>query len=95
LAAAATADNLNLGMWRVWKHMPQVQLLAQVHDAIYFQFREGEDANAIVRQAQSLMTVELNKGNRKFIVPTEAKLGKNWGNFSEKNQQGLKKFYAT
>ena len=94
LAAAATADNLNLGMWRVWRYMPQVQLLAQVHDAIYFQFRNTEDKNAIVRQAQTLMTVELNKGNRKFIVPTEAKLGLNWGN-ARNNPNGLKKFFAT
>ena len=93
LAAAPTADNLNLGMWRVWRYMPEVQLLAQVHDAIYFQFRETLDKNVVVGRAQELMRVELTAPNgRRFIVPTEAKLGYNWGNASEKNPRGLTKF---
>lgn len=95
LAAAATADNLNLGMWRVWKYMPEVQLLAQVHDAIYFQFRESEDRARIVRKAQQLLTTELiAPSGRRFSVPTEAKLGYNWGNANDKNPKGLKKFLA-
>ena len=92
LAAAGTADNLNLGMWRIWKHMPEVQLLAQVHDAVYFQFKETEDHTRIVRRAQELLETPLTHGNRRFVVPTEAKLGYNWGNFSEGNPKGLKKF---
>lgn len=96
LAAAATADNLNLGMWRVWKHMPGVQLLAQVHDAIYFQFPDNLDPKKVVARAQELMAVSLvAKNGRKFIVPTEAKIGLNWGNYSEKNPRGLKKFYVS
>ena len=103
LAAAATADNLNLGMWRVWRYMPQVQLLAQVHDAIYFQFKEGEDKAAIVSEAQQRLLTELSAPNgRKFMVPTEAKIGYNWGNYvspdeekgiPEKNPKGLRKFH--
>lgn len=93
LAAAPTADNLNLGMWRVWRHMPEVQLLAQVHDAIYFQFPEGMDKAKVVGKAQELMAVPLSAPNgRQFIVPTEAKLGYNWGNASDKNPKGLRKF---
>jgi DNA polymerase I-like protein with 3'-5' exonuclease and polymerase domains len=92
LAASATADNLDLGMWKIWRYMPQVQLLAQVHDAVYFQFKETEDKHVIVRQAQELLELPLYNNNRKFIVPTEAKLGYNWGNFSEKNPKGLQKF---
>lgn len=93
LAAAGTADNLNLGMWRIWKHMPQVQLLAQVHDAVYFQFKDGENNRAeTVRKAQKLLETPLLRGNRRFVVPTEAKLGYNWGNASEKNPRGLRKY---
>ena len=95
LAAAATADNLNLGMWRIWKFLPQVQLLAQVHDAVYFQFKETLDANEIISQAQELLKVELVAPNgRKFSIPTEAKLGYNWGEKSETNPRGLAKFIA-
>jgi hypothetical protein len=101
LAAAATADNLNLGMWRVWRYMPEVQLLAQVHDAIYFQFDASLDHREVVGKAQKLMEVPLVRGNRRFVVPTEAKLGLNWGNHvpadptigqAEGNLKGLRKF---
>lgn len=102
LAAAATADNLNLGMWRVWKHMPEVQLLAQVHDAIYFQFPETLDKHAVIAKAQELMAVALYAPNgRKFTVPTDVKIGYNWGNYipadadkgsAERNTKGLRKY---
>ena len=102
LAAAPTADNLNLGMWRVWKYMPQVQLLAQVHDAIYFQAREELDPNEVHQEVKRLMKTELVAPNgRRFSVPTDAKIGYNWGNYvkaneekgiPEKNPKGLKKF---
>lgn len=102
LAAAPTADNLNLGLWKIWKHMPEVQLLAQVHDAVYFQFPETLDRNEVVGKAQELLTLPLTAPNgRRFIVPTEAKLGYNWGNYQypdektgtpEKNPKGLRKF---
>ena len=102
LAAAPTADNLNLGMYRVWKHMPEVQLLAQVHDAIYFQFPESLDPNDIIPRAQSLLETELTAPcGRSFRVPTDAKMGYNWGNYvppdeehgvPERNPKGLRKF---
>ena len=102
LAAAPTADNINLGMWKIWKHMPEVQLLAQVHDAVYFQFPEEMDKAKVVGRAQELLTLPLVAPNgRRFVVPTEAKLGYNWGNYvkadpetgrKEKNPRGLQKF---
>ena len=104
LAAAATADNLDLGMWKIWKHMPEVQLLAQVHDAVYFQFPETLDKYKIVGRAQELLELPLVAPNqRRFVVPTEAKLGYNWGNYvypneekgtPERNPRGLRKFVA-
>jgi DNA polymerase I-like protein with 3'-5' exonuclease and polymerase domains len=102
LAAAPTADNLNLGMYRVWKQMPEVQLLAQVHDAIYFQFPEDLDPQEIIPRAQALLETPLRAPNgRIFYVPTDAKIGYNWGNYvpgdeekgiPEKNPKGLRKF---
>lgn len=105
LAAAPTADNLNLGMWRIWRHMPEVQLLAQVHDAVYFQFPIELDHNATIKKAQSLLRTELRaKNGRSFVVPTDVKLGYNWGNYTpanaktgepERNVKGLRKFKVT
>ncbi|CAN5950504.1 unnamed protein product [Sphagnum jensenii] len=102
LAAAGTADNLDLGMYRIWRQMPEVQLLAQIHDAVYFQFSEKLDPNIVVKKAQTLLQTELKAPNgRTFIVPTDAKIGYNFGNFvpknensPEKNPLGLRKFIA-
>ncbi len=102
LAAAATADNLNLGMWRIWKYMPEVQLLAQVHDAVYFQFPETCDRHDIIQRAKAHLRTELRAPNgRVFAVPTDCKLGYNWGNYipadpehniPEQNPKGLRKY---
>lgn len=103
LAAAATADNINLGMWKIWRYMPEVQLLAQVHDAVYFQFPEHLDKREVIGKAQELLELPLYAGNRRFVVPTEAKVGYNWGNYvppdaksgkPERNVRGLRKFKA-
>lgn len=93
LAASATADNLDLGMWRIWRYMPEVQLLAQVHDAVYFQFPETLDHSKIVSRAKEFLAVELSSPcGRRYVVPTDSKLGYNWDNASEQNPKGLKKF---
>ena len=101
LAAAPTADNLNLGMWRIWRYMPQIQMLLQVHDSVLFQFKETEDKAKIVAKAQELLTLPLIAPNgRRFVVPTDVKLGYNWGKYippdpkkgtPERNPRGLRK----
>jgi DNA polymerase I len=91
----STADRMNLGMWRVWKHMPEVQLLAQGHDAIDFQYRPEHEAE-IIPKALKLIEVELEHKGRKFVVPGEAKVGWNWSSYHEKkNPNGLMKLKGT
>lgn len=94
LAAAPTADNINLGMWKIWRYMPEVQLLGQVHDSVIFQFHKDQDKNKIVGKALDLLKVALRApSGRVFTVPCEAKLGHNWGNHNkEKNPAGLSVF---
>lgn len=78
---STTADRMNLGLWRVWRKMPQVQMLAQTYDSITFQYRETEDEAKIVQEALELVRVELRSPEgRSYIVPGEAKIGWNWGN---------------
>lgn len=80
LPQSTTADRMNLGLWRVWKHMPEVELLAQTYDSITFQFDESADADDIIGRALELIRVELRAQNgRSYIVPGEAKVGWNWG----------------
>lgn len=90
---SSTALRLNLALWRIWHKMGRrVQILAQVHDALYFQFRETDDEAAIVAQALALISTPMTASGRVFDVPGEAKTGWNWGAFGETNPDGLKKF---
>lgn len=90
---SATAERLNLVLWRVWKYMPQVQLIAQVHDALYFQYPEHLDECEIIAEALSHFDVTFYSGDHKLVVPGEAKVGWNWGNFDpSSNPDGLAKW---
>lgn len=80
LPQSTTADRMNLGLWRVWHGMPQVELLAQTYDSITFQFPEHASADEIIGRALELIRVELIAPNgRRYVVPGEAKVGWNWG----------------
>ena len=92
LPQSTTADRMNLGLWRVWRYMPEVQLLAQTYDSITFQFDESADTDTVVGRALELIKVELEHQGRKYVVPGEAKLGWNWSPASEKNPLGLSKW---
>lgn len=97
LPQSTTADRMNLGLWRVWKHQPECQLLAQTHDSITFQVREGPGFDDAVGRALEHIRVELVAPNgRSYIVPGEAKVGWNWGNYDPKqpakNPEGLMKW---
>lgn len=90
-----TADEINQGMLNLWRfdnYRWLIQLLAQVHDSILFQYPE-EMEDEIVPKAIELMQIKtmLKKG-REFYVPAEAKVGWNWGDWSEKNPDGLMKW---
>ena len=83
LPQSTTADRTNLGLWRIWHHMPQVQLLGQGYDSIVFQYRQDADENEIIQEALSHTRVELFGPNgRRYVVPAEAKIGWNWGNYN-------------
>ncbi len=100
---STTADRTNLALFRIWKKMPEVQVLAQTHDSITFQAPEGQDA-AIVKRALELMRVELKRpSGQPYVVPGEAKVGWNWGPYASPedveagrsprpNPGGLRKF---
>jgi DNA polymerase-1 len=75
---SSTGDRLNLGLWRIWKHVPEVELLAQVHDALYVQYREGTDEVELIPRLLHLVEVELSCEQRSFVIPGEAKIGWNW-----------------
>lgn len=80
LPQSTTADRMNLGLWRVWRHMPELRLLAQTYDSITFQYLETSDEHGLLEEALHRIRVELVANNgRSYIVPGEAKIGWNWG----------------
>jgi DNA polymerase I-like protein with 3'-5' exonuclease and polymerase domains len=85
LPQSTTADRMNLGLWRVWKHMPHAQLLAQTYDSVTFQVREGPGFDDAVAEALQLIAdIPLYGPNgRRYAVPGEAKVGYNWGNMHD------------
>lgn len=89
--SSATSDEINTGIMNIWR-ANKVQLLMQVHDNILFQFPEEQENEIIPWAIEALKVPLLLKKDREFVVPTEAKTGWNWGNFSEDNPDGLKKW---
>lgn len=86
-----TAEEINKGMLEVWRQK-KVQLLVQVHDSILFQYPQ-ELEHLIIPWALKLLRIPLIlKRDREFVVPTEAKIGWNWGDYSAKNPDGLMKW---
>jgi DNA polymerase I-like protein with 3'-5' exonuclease and polymerase domains len=93
LPQSTTADRMNLGLWRVWKYMPNAKLLAQTYDSITFQVIDDPEIDDLVEEALGRIRVELiSPSGRSYIVPGEASIGWNWGKYSEANPDGLKKW---
>lgn len=89
LPQSQTAQRLNLGLWKIWRYMPEVELLAQLHDAVYFQADERLDPYEVAAKAISLIEIQQTLPNgRKFIIPGEVKIGKNWSTRKEDKLTG-------
>ena len=77
---SATGDRTNLALYRLWKHFgSRIRITAQVHDAVYFQYRESDDEAEIISTALSIIDIRTSHNGRELIVPGEAKIGWNWG----------------
>lgn len=85
-----TAWQIDYGYLQLWKHMPEAELLVQVHDSIQFQV-ELRNLDRLMPKAMKLLECPLELSNgREFIVPLEAKVGWNWGDVAYgKNKQPI------
>jgi DNA polymerase I-like protein with 3'-5' exonuclease and polymerase domains len=94
---SSTAMRTNLGLWRIWRtmHDAGVQVLAQKHDSVTFQYPEGADEAGIVKRARACMSTPLACAGRTYDVPTDAKVGWNWGAYGPRNPNGMRKFRGT
>jgi DNA polymerase I-like protein with 3'-5' exonuclease and polymerase domains len=83
LFQSATGDCLNLGLWRLWRKMEsKIQILAQLHDAVYFQAPISNDSEEQNLLRESLKLVEITqrdpKSGRTMTIPGEIVGGFNW-----------------
>lgn len=100
---SSIAHLMNMGMWRLWyasiKGEIEVNLLAQIHDAVMFEYDESKEAELIPR-ILNYLTVPISIKGRVFSIPTEALLGWNWAKQEQlkdgsiKNPDGLKVYHG-
>ena len=94
---SSVADILDLGMWRVWRYQDptggeanEVELLAQIHDAILLQFWKVEVLHKTQRLMQIPMQVTGMDGvTRTMQIEAEVAIGYNWGKKSSENPRGM------
>ena len=75
---STVADLLNLSLFTLYTSFPNIQLLAQIHDAILFQFPENDIPLAL--SAASAMSVPIKISGKEMKIPVEVKIGWDWKN---------------
>lgn len=81
---SATGDCLNLGLWRLWNRMRhKVQILSQLHDAVYFQAPEPESDEAerkLLRECLDCVQITQHdrRSGRSMTIPGDVVGGYNW-----------------
>lgn len=87
-----------LAMHQVWKEHDfpgaplEVQLLANVHDAMLGQWKVGQ-REAALEAVVDAMTIPMVIGDRTCTIPVEVAAGGNWGKAGPLNPNGLKGVY--
>ena len=83
------ADYMNAGVCRLWV-WGKVKLLAQIHDAVVFEYPEGRDD--LVAEAATILSAPITLlDETRFSIPSEAAVGWNWGKETPTNPYGLRK----
>ena len=75
-------DYINIGLFRIWWNFPQVQLLAQVHDAVLVQYPEDQE-DEILPQLMKCMEPAIKIRDKTMIIPAEAECGWTWAHAPE------------
>lgn len=81
---SATADAVNLGLYRLWKNQgTEIQVLSQLHDAVYFQYPAGvsqnEEFDMLEKALANIEIPQRHKSGRTMKIPGEIVGGFNWG----------------
>ena len=78
---SAIAEYINLGIYLCWSDKELrdrgFRIIAQVHDALYFEYPPEDEVWILARVAECL-SPRLNVNGRSFSIPCDAKVGWNW-----------------
>ncbi len=86
LPQSTVGDLLNLALYFVWlRHRDRIQLLAQVHDSIVYEFDYpyGVSVSSSTGLVEKEMKIPLTIHDRTFTIPVETKVGYDWLNLEK------------
>lgn len=99
---SSIADLLNRGLFRLWWRQVTdpgnypVDVLLQVHDAALVEYDDNADEEILLPKLLSAIetpiTLKHKDQTRILRIPSEAKIGWNWGDWSQDNPDGLRKW---
>jgi len=79
---SAIAEYINLGIYLCWSSARLrtlgFRIIAQVHDALYFEY-PPEVEKEVLDLVAAFLSPKLRVGGRLFSIPCDAKVGWNWG----------------
>ena len=96
---SSIADYMNYGIYLVWADRELrdlgLRLIAQVHDALYFEYPPQHEVY-IMEKVLRLLSPVLDFRGRKFQIPIDAKVGWNWGlvEYDKKTKQPVDNIYG-
>ena len=79
---STVGDLLNMVLLKVYRQVPWVDLLLQVHDSFVIQVDDARIDEAI-QTILPLFEIPLQINNDELIIPTGVAIGKNWGEMKE------------
>lgn len=91
---SCVADIMDKGILNLWNlHLPGLEFLGQVHDAVWLQYPEADEASLLPLITPNLVfpitLTNLAGKTRTFSIPVEMAIGWNWDKHGEKNPDGL------
>lgn len=94
LPQSTLADIDDLAMWYVWYDLEEleVQLFAQVHDALLHQFPKGHyelEREVLKRMVMPILVEDYTGKTRIMTIGVETATGRNWGHKSDANPYGI------
>ena len=78
---STVGEIMNLGMWRIWKYQPDIQLLMNMHDGVLVQYPDVSHEKEVeyIEKLREMLTVKIPyKGSKPIIIPIDFKTGWNW-----------------